>query len=267
MLRPATDCPACGVDQPTSGGFINFCQACGHRWLQTTDRQQESIETRTYTRNYAGYRADPVFVETATNFTRAELATRVPPPARLLDVGCGAGEFMAVATTFGYEVEGIDISEAGVEICRSRGLKARAADFLTEDFGHSFDIITMWDVVEHLKDPAGFLERARSLLSPGGILFTKIPGFGDLSVAISNLVPRTAGTLLGAPSHVQYFDRESLGRLLSRADFSPEWIDGGRARSGLAGGSMKKRLARKVKSFIGQMSGDANFYVVARPQS
>lgn len=171
---------------------------------------------------------------------------------------------MSVAQSLGYTVEGIDVSEASAEICRSRGLDARAGNFLTEEFAGTFDLITMWDVVEHLGDPASFLDRARSLLGNNGYLFTKIPAFGALSVQLSNRWPRLAGTLLGAPSHVQFFDRQSLAILFSRTGFRPEWLNGGGARSQMTGGTLKRQFARKVGSVIHQASGDSNLYVAAR---
>jgi SAM-dependent methyltransferase len=233
----------------------------------TSASERKAVETGMYTHDYSGYRSDPKFVETATAVTASELAKRVPPPARVLDVGCGAGDFMAVAKSYGYTVEGIDISEASAEICRARGLDAVAGDFLTKQFSSDFDLITMWDVVEHLRDPGSFLERARSLLTERGWVFAKIPGFGDLSVGLSNRFPRVAGTLLGAPSHVQFFDRDSLTKLLARSGFHAEWVSGGRARSQMTGGSFKRRMARRARRVIRELSGDANLYVVARPAS
>jgi SAM-dependent methyltransferase len=235
--------------------------------LVTTVTEQEEIETGVYTLDYAGYRPDPKFVATATMVTQSALASRVPPPARVLDVGCGAGDFLAVAKALGYEAEGIDISEASAKICRSRGLNARSGNFLTERFSTKFDLITMWDVVEHLREPAAFLDRARSLLTDRGYVFAKIPGFGDISVGLANFWPRSAGTLLGAPSHVQYFDQESLSMLLTRIGYEPEWIDGGAARTPRTGGSIKRRLAREAHAVIRRISGDSNLYVAARPAS
>jgi 2-polyprenyl-3-methyl-5-hydroxy-6-metoxy-1,4-benzoquinol methylase len=172
---------------------------------------------------------------------------------------------MSVVRGFGYEPEGIDISRTSVEICRSRGLNSRAADFLTFDFGTHFDLIAMWDVVAGLREPAAFLKRAHSLLTTRGVLFVKTPAFGDLSTALSNLWPRAAGALVGVPTHSQFFDQESLGRLLSRAGLEPEWIVGGGARSPATGGSLKRRLARKARSLARTLSGDSNLYVIARP--
>lgn len=265
MSSVAVTCPACGTASDPVSSFIAFCGECGHRWLSNTQQDHAEHEARTYTSDYAGYRPDPKFVATATAVTRAELAMRVPPPGRVLDVGCGAGDFMIVAKSLGYDVEGIDISEASADICQSKGLNACAANFLSHEFDGNFDLITMWDVVEHLRDPSSFFERAGGLLSKRGYIFAKIPGFGDLTVALSNWWPRAAGTLLGAPNHVQYFDRESLSALLARNSFEVEWFDAGNARSPPTGGSLKRRLARHVRRVVKVVSGDANLYVLARP--
>lgn len=258
------DCPACGAESRRGTGFILFCDRCGHRWLNRSDDDHAAVEAATFTHDYSGYRSDPAYVAAVTRIIRDEIVPRVAPPGRLLDVGCGAGEFMLAAQGLGFEVEGIDVSEASAEICRSRGLACVADDFLAHEFGHRFDVIVMWDVAAHLRDPSAFFARARTLLTTRGILFVKTPAFGDLSVRLSNRWPRVAGTLLGAPSHNQYFDRESLSKLLCRTGFGPEWIDAGKARSAETGGSLKRRLARHVRSALGQLSGDASVYIAAR---
>lgn len=261
MPHSSTSCPACSAAAQAGSGRIAFCDRCGHRWMVTDQQEHKAVEEETYTIDYSGYRPDERFIAVATAFTKDELATRIPPPAKLLDVGCGAGDFMTVAASLGYQVEGIDVSDASARICTQKGLKARAGDFLTDSFDHNFDVITMWDVVEHLQDPGAFLERARSLLADDGYIFAKIPSFGNLSVQLSNRVPAAAGALLGAPGHVQYFTRQSLGTLLERKGLEPQWVPMGHARSKMKGGSLKRRVARKVRSMIKTASGDANLYV------
>jgi 2-polyprenyl-3-methyl-5-hydroxy-6-metoxy-1,4-benzoquinol methylase len=260
----AVSCPACGTLSRVGSGFIARCTACGHRWLNRTERDHAAVEAGTFTGDYAGYRADPTYVSVVTAIIRDELVERVPPPARLLDVGCGAGDFMAAAQTFGYSVEGIDISEASARICTSRGLDCVAGDLLSHEFADDFDIVVMWDVIAHLRSPAEFVSRVRELLSKDGILLIKTPVMGDLSVEIARAMPRMAGALLGAPSHTQYFDRESLTALFRRNALEPEWINGSGARSRGSGGSLKRRLARRFREVIGRISGDSNSYVVAR---
>jgi 2-polyprenyl-3-methyl-5-hydroxy-6-metoxy-1,4-benzoquinol methylase len=221
------------------------------------------VEAATFTRGYSGYRADPTYVRSVTDVIRDVLIPRIPPPARVLDIGCGAGDFLSAAASFGYEVEGIDVSQTSAEICRSRGIECVAGNFLEHEFDDRFDLIVMWDVAAHLRDPGAFLARARTLLTKRGIVFLKTPIFGDLSVRLSNRWPRAAGTLLGAPSHNQYFNRKSLAMLCSIAGFDPEWIKAGQARSAPEGGSLKRRLARQVRRTVSRFSGDVSVYVAA----
>jgi SAM-dependent methyltransferase len=259
------DCPACGLCCSSTTNSVQWCRACGHRWLEQSEDEHRAGETGRFTGDYAGYRPDARYLAATSNIVRNELSRRVAPPAAMLDVGCGAGDLMMVAHRLGYAVEGIDISEASAEICRARQLNARVADFLACDFDREFDLITMWDVVAHLRNPAAFFDRARSLLSERGALFVKTPGFGDLSVRLASQWPQLAGALLGAPSHVQYFDRESLAALLSRTNFAPEWVSAGRGRTPSAGGSLRRRFGRRMRTAIALMSGDANIYLVAHP--
>lgn len=266
-ISDVISCPACGARSRVGNGFIARCRTCGHRWLNRTEQDHAAVETGTFTGEYTGYRADPTYVAVVTAVIREELVARVPAPARMLDVGCGAGDFMAAAQTFGYSVEGIDISEASARICASRGLDCVAGDLLTHEFGHDFDVVVMWDVIAHLRSPAEFIARVRELLSKDGFLLIKTPIIGDVSIEIASAFPRAAGTLLGAPSHTQYFNRESLAALFARSGYEPEWIKGSGARSRGSGGSLKRRLARRLREAIGRISGDSNSYVVARVAS
>lgn len=259
------NCPVCGRSEDPSSLPIAFCSSCGHRWLKHSAEAHRQIEEDTYGHEYAGYREDIIFSEGASKFLSQVLEPRKAPPARILDVGCGAGAFMKVAMDHGYSVQGIDVSEASAQICRNRGLRATAGDFLETSFDERFDLITMWDVMEHLANPGAFLMQARNLLAENGIFFAKIPGFGSLSVRLSGYAPRLGGILLGAPAHVQFFSDTSLRRLFEDCGFTYELIHWGSIRQPPRGGSPRRQLARKVAGSIAQISGDKQFYVVARP--
>ncbi|MES2444556.1 MAG: class I SAM-dependent methyltransferase [Pseudomonadota bacterium] len=263
----AIDCPACAAPAPAPRRKIARCPACGHRWMVTSAAARSVIEDTFYHHHYAGYRDDPLFRAAIRNTIGNHIKPRVREGASLLDVGCGAGDLLEAAVELGFEGRGIDISEASAERCRTRGLDAVSGDFLTYDFGRKFDVITMWDVMEHLRDPAAFLARVHDLLEPGGMYFAKVPGFGELSVGIAKAVPRAAGLLIDAPDHIQYFDRESLGRLAARMGFDADWLTLPRgARALPKGGSLKRRVTRFVGHAIRRASGDASLYLAATPR-
>ena len=233
-----------------------------------SDETHREVERTVYTRDYAGYRADPVFEKTVRLVLKSHISPLKPPPADILDVGCGAGDFLDAAKEMGYSVQGIDVSEASAEICRSRGFDAVSGDYLSHDFEKRFDLVTMWDVIEHLRDPGSFFKRTRRILGPGGIFFGKVPGFGNLSVETSRHVPRLAGLLLGAPALVQYLDQRSLSRLAEREGFEIQWLSPALSamRQRQTGGSLKRRVGRTLARAFRRLSGDANLYFVARPR-
>lgn len=237
--------------------------------MWTSEAEQRQIEEAIYTGEYAGYRADHVFEQGIRSLLDSEIVPRLRPGARVLDVGCGAGDFMAAAKERGLDPTGIDVSEDAARLCREKGLSATSGDFLNDDFGRDFDAVTMWDVVEHLRDPGAFFDRTRDALRSGGLFIGKVPGFGNLSVKFSVWIPRLGGILLGAPDHVQYFTRDSLGLLLRKKGFEVEWLRPGtnKLRGKRRGGSLKRRLGRLTASTIKRASGDENLYFVAtRPR-
>ena len=148
-------CPVCEFDRLQKITPLNLklgnqklqtsilgCSSCTHRYMPTTQMQQQFIE-QNYSVEYAGFRRDPFFTKKIAETLTNEIESQVAPPASVLDVGCGNGEFMKIATEYGYQVEGVDVSEQAVSLCNKRGLDARAGDFLSLDF-HQYDLITMW---------------------------------------------------------------------------------------------------------------------------
>jgi 2-polyprenyl-3-methyl-5-hydroxy-6-metoxy-1,4-benzoquinol methylase len=99
---------------------------------------------------------------------------------KLLDVGCGTGAVLE-ALAKRYDAHGIDSSPDAVAFCRERGL-ANMKVGLLEDVSEncSFDILTFFDVVEHVADDAGLLRNAYRILKPGGRILITVPAFPSL---------------------------------------------------------------------------------------
>lgn len=270
-------CPACDADcchtRTTVRGLypIARCGACGHSFVCTEALPAGHLDGL-YAEHYEGFREDPVFEVFSREFVSRELRPRLAPhgsrPARVLDVGCGNGAFLgALRDTGGFEGVGFDVSVAAVEACRARGLTAYAGDFTAPHEAlveGSFDAVSLWDVIEHLPDPYAFARRAVSLLRPGGILYVKTPDIHAATVTAVVLAPRLAGAVLSVPHHVQFFQRASLARLLERAGATPTaWLPTRTTRSPSAGGSLRRRAARRVVSAVHRATGAGNLFVFA----
>src|SRR6185295_7929574 len=98
--------------------------------------------------------------------------------ARILDVGCGTGANLVRLSDFG-DAEGVDISPDALKFCRERGLnnvKLGAAESLPYEDGE-FDLVTAFDVVEHMDDDLAGLREMRRVLRPGGRVLLFVPTF------------------------------------------------------------------------------------------
>jgi 2-polyprenyl-3-methyl-5-hydroxy-6-metoxy-1,4-benzoquinol methylase len=100
---------------------------------------------------------------------------------RLLDVGCGNGAFAAFAAAAGYEVTGLDIDSTSIAIAHARGLaraefhRAALEEYAEARTAAEFDVVTMFEVFEHLERPAETLGQIRRLLRPGGLFVGSLP--------------------------------------------------------------------------------------------
>jgi 2-polyprenyl-3-methyl-5-hydroxy-6-metoxy-1,4-benzoquinol methylase len=218
-----------------------------------------------YTDDYSGFRDDSVFAAKIAAVIESQLTTLRSPPCKVLDVGCGNGAFLKAAIAAGYQAEGIDVSPAAVAHCQKAGLQARVGDFTEMSFDGGFDLVTMWDVVEHLRVPAIFLSRARSLLNDDGVIVLKIPGFNRGTLRAVSVVKHFARSILGAPDHVQYFNERSCQRMLERCGFTEiTWLPSVALRSRPPTRSLKRRLSRTVTDMVRTLSGDHNLIVAVK---
>lgn len=138
-----------------------------------------------------------------------------PERPRLLDVGCYAGVFLEIAAGHGWEAWGVEPSVWAAEEARQRGLRVTTGTLASAAFEPaSFDVVTMWDVIEHLTDPKAELQRANRLLKPRGIVCIHTIDIGSLMPHL--LGPRWPWLM---EMHLYYFSRHTLARLLEATGF------------------------------------------------
>jgi 2-polyprenyl-3-methyl-5-hydroxy-6-metoxy-1,4-benzoquinol methylase len=135
---------------------------------------------------------------------------------RLLDVGCGEGEFLSEMQSLGWSVEGIDPSSAAVAAALARGVPARQAALDEGTLAEaSVDAITFRLVFEHINEPVSALAECRRALRPGGTLWIATP---NLRSEAHRLFGRN-WIHLEPPRHAVIYSASGLARLLAGAGF------------------------------------------------
>jgi 2-polyprenyl-3-methyl-5-hydroxy-6-metoxy-1,4-benzoquinol methylase len=146
---------------------------------------------------------------------------------RVLDAGCGDGNFTASLAESGLEVTGIDLSQGGIAKARSRYPHVQfAMGSVYDDLCElccvpHFDAIVSVEVIEHLYSPRQFVRRAYAALRPGGILIVTTPYWGylkNLVLALTNRMDR-ALTSLWDGGHIKHWSFKTLHMLLTEQGF------------------------------------------------
>jgi 2-polyprenyl-3-methyl-5-hydroxy-6-metoxy-1,4-benzoquinol methylase len=136
---------------------------------------------------------------------------------RLLDLACGSGFFMKMAQDRGYNVYGIDQSKVAIDYGRDKlGLSNMMVGMLEDapfDW-KDFDVITIFEVLEHLPDPHAMVKLARKFLKPGGILFVSTPNQERMDVRFG---VRSSGDY--PPKHLTRWKKETLERLFKQYEW------------------------------------------------
>ncbi len=195
------------------------CIACGHMQVATfpqaaqLDSDYGDVDEAAYVEEETGQRA-----------TAARVLDRIERhagPGRLCDLGCWVGFLLSEAERRGWQASGVEPSRFASAYARERlGLDVTTGTMDTAALdGRQFDAVFLGDVIEHLPDPAAALARIRSLLAPGGVVALALPDAGSR-------VARRMGARWWSvlPTHVQYFTRGSMARLLAGNGFALEWV-------------------------------------------
>lgn len=139
-----------------------------------------------------------------------------PDKKRLLEVGIGQGELLAVALEMGYDVEAVELlEEEAQKVANCLDIPIWCSDFLKFETENKYDIIIMGDVIEHVMNPLAALEKAYSLLDDTGILWLSTPNYKS---AYSRL-QREMYVMWLEPYHLTFFSYDGLKVLFEKVGF------------------------------------------------
>lgn len=140
-------------------------------------------------------------------------------PRQLLDVGAYIGVFVEVAQAAGWDVLGVEPSTWAAGVAQAQGLPVICG---TQDApelaGRQFDVVTMWDVIEHVDDPSGEMAKAYELLKPEGWLVVHTM---DVDSLMAKLMGKRWPWYMDM--HIHYFSQQTMARMLQINGFRVVW--------------------------------------------
>lgn len=140
----------------------------------------------------------------------------IPPPgAKVLDIGTAGGAFLDAAALHGYDVWGLEPSAHLVEKGKKRGLKILQGTIEDNNFEKgSFDMVCLWDVIEHLTNPAESLKIIKKLLKPDGVLLINYP---DISTFQAKIFGKHFWWLISV--HITHFSPNTIREICERTGY------------------------------------------------
>lgn len=216
-------CKVCRSNDPVRRVRVNGCdvQVCGECGLgQIRDVPPNEELSDIYGIEYFSDQkySDDVAQRHEQRRRMARLVKVLPKGGRVLDYGCAVGDFVAGASSK-YEIYGSDVSADALGLARARYplLRERFVEStqLIEGYTGSFDAITLWDVIEHVPNPAGELDRLRRLLKPGGFLLLSTPNYSSVWSKLMG----SRWAFLTPPEHLFFFTRRSITLLFEKTGF------------------------------------------------
>jgi 2-polyprenyl-3-methyl-5-hydroxy-6-metoxy-1,4-benzoquinol methylase len=147
---------------------------------------------------------------------QVELIKKCKNGTRLLDIGCGEGFFLFSASKAGYTTKGIEISQDAAEYARREfGLDIEAKPFEELRFPENhFDVVTLWQVLEHVPYPLQILKEVQRILKPGGLLAVSTP---NIEGTLAKILRQKWWNIRRL--HINQFTAKTLMDMLNRAGF------------------------------------------------
>lgn len=199
------------------------CKDCGYVYadLDLTQEQFAELYNSGYFKGeeYSDYLSDKEMLQNNFKARLTTLRKYVNPEKHnsLLEVGAAYGFFLELAAREFKHVTGIDVTEQGIEYARNKlNLNAYNIDLIEWDFeNRQFDVVCMWDTIEHLRSPELYIEKIANNMPPGGLIAITT---GDIDSYVARF-RKNKWRLIHPPTHAHYFSRKSITRLLEKYGF------------------------------------------------
>jgi 2-polyprenyl-3-methyl-5-hydroxy-6-metoxy-1,4-benzoquinol methylase len=137
----------------------------------------------------------------------------------MLDVGCGDGYFLEEAAKRGWRVFGTEFTDEAIAVCTKKTIHMTKGAIQAESYESGFfDVVTSFEVIEHINNPVEETRIYKTILRSGGLLYITTPNFNS----ISRLMLGPRWNVIEYPEHLCYYTRSTLKRLLMQVGFEPK---------------------------------------------
>lgn len=215
-------------------GVLRRCSSCGQLLSSASEARYTETMAQFNAADFNAPQGDAL--KRRQNVARqrlsriASLLGKSPGNMHVLDVGCSRGQFVAAAIAAGYRAEGVEPAPRIAEAARAAGVPVRTGLLEEQKFPDAtFDALTLFEVIEHLREPMPLLAECRRVLKPGGILL----------VSTANAESWTAAAMGAAwdyldmardGGHISFYNPRSMAKLAARADFEVARIETSRVK-------------------------------------
>lgn len=265
--RQQTDCLVCGeIYQPRHVRGLVECRTCGFISAKSapTNGELAAIYDRNYFHRGAYYDYLAEEEDLRRNFrNRLKTLRKLVPDFEMRDffeIGCAYGFFLAELRGVAKFASGIDISADAVHYAREvLSVDAQAGDYLSLKLERKFDVIALWDTIEHLKRPDLFIAKIWQDLQPSGFLALTTGDIGSLNARLRGRHWR----MIHPPTHLHYFSVDTIMRLLNRYGFDIIHV----SHPGISrtlGAILFRILGQSTKNWFGALSALGLFHLHTR---
>lgn len=168
---------------------------------------------------------------------------------KLIDVGCGIGYFLEFAKKRGWEVYGTEFTNEAIQICSEKGIKMKKGILDPENYlPEEFDIITSFEVIEHINNPIQELNSFHKLLRKGGLVYATTPNFNSLL----RYRLKSDYNIICYPEHLSYYTPNTLKKVFTSVGFKTKKIQS----DGISLTRLKTSNGDSKQPFISEDSDD-----------
>jgi 2-polyprenyl-3-methyl-5-hydroxy-6-metoxy-1,4-benzoquinol methylase len=200
---------------------LSHCESCD--LVFTNPRPREEFISKYYnSENYTPHSKKLTIFNSIYNLFRlinsnrkVTIINRLSEKGKILDIGCGTGDFLGACKKDGWEISGIEpVENANAEASKILGINV--LKYYTElEHDNTFDIITFWHVFEHIYDIHNTLESVKRLLKKGGKILIAIPNINSYD----SILFKEHWAAIDVPRHLFHFNQNSFGQLAKEHGF------------------------------------------------